>query len=101
MSIDVYLGQLVENVKEGVEADTESDPKEQPKPDTKEEDKANTQPVAPTKPKEREIPRFYYKKKKVQTKTDDATQEFLKKKLDLKLRVWLTSSIMCLFMIEY
>ncbi|KAF5667329.1 hypothetical protein FHETE_6032 [Fusarium heterosporum] len=31
--------------------------------------------------------KVYYKKRKVQTKTDNATQEFLKKKLDLKLQL--------------
>ena len=31
--------------------------------------------------------KVYYKKRKVQTKTDNATQEFLKKQLDLKLKV--------------
>jgi hypothetical protein len=36
---------------------------------------------------ENDSPKFYYKKKKVQTKTDNATQEFLKKQLDLKLKV--------------
>lgn len=67
MTIAVYLDQLVEEFKEDAEPDTQS--------------------KAPAKSTENKTPKFYYKKKKVQTKTDDATQEFLKKKLDLKLRV--------------
>jgi hypothetical protein len=77
MTISVYLDQLVEDVQEGVESETQTKDGEE----------------AAAKPKEEETPKFYYKKSKVQTKTDNATQEFLKKKLDLKLRVCLKSII--------
>lgn len=35
----------------------------------------------------KDIRKVYYKKKKIPTKIDDETTEFLKKKLDLKLQV--------------
>ncbi|CAF3525701.1 unnamed protein product [Fusarium graminearum] len=72
MSIAVYLDQLADKVKDDVTADT----------DGVDKDSADV----PVKSQKLEIPKFYYKKKKIQTKTDDATQEFLKKKLDMKLR---------------
>jgi len=77
MEIAVYLSQIVAGTEppgpEGANMDA-------PPPDGPAAD-------APPKPEVKDSPKFYYKKKKVQTKTDDATQEFLKKKLDLKLRV--------------
>ncbi|KAI6764296.1 hypothetical protein HG530_008085 [Fusarium avenaceum] len=72
MSIAVYLDQLADKVKDDVPADTDG--------------AAKGSSDVPATSKKLDIPRFYYKKKKVQTKSDDATQEFLKKQLDMKLR---------------
>lgn len=87
MSIAVYLDQLADKVKDDVTADT----------DGVDKDSADV----PAKSQKLEIPKFYYKKKKIQTKTDDATQEFLKKKLDMKLRVRPLATISCLSTVEY
>ncbi|KAH6960261.1 hypothetical protein DER45DRAFT_627355 [Fusarium avenaceum] len=72
MSIAVYLDQLADKVKDDVPADADGAAK----------DSADV----PANSQKLDIPKFYYKKKKVQTKSDDATQEFLKKQLDMKLR---------------
>ncbi|KAM0355041.1 hypothetical protein ACHAPU_000891 [Fusarium lateritium] len=96
MNFSVYLSQLSEADKSNYdnggnkeEGKPEEDGKEEKVEKASEEDKSKKDKAA-----REEKPglihqtlKVYYKKRKVQTKTDNVTQEFLKKKLDLKLQV--------------
>lgn len=96
MNLSVYLSQLAEGEKgSDDDDDTKSDEKtdETVAENAVEEEKIDKEGEKDEKTANdstdliHETLKVYYKKRKVQTKTDNATQEFLKKQLDLKLKV--------------
>jgi hypothetical protein len=74
MTFDVYRDQL-------------QDEKKKPDKGTEENESDTTDPPPEEPTPLAGILKIYYKKRKVMNKMDDATTEFLKKQLDLKLQV--------------
>lgn len=96
MNLSVYLSQLAEGEKNSDDDDdTKSDeqndekiPENAVKEEKTEKDgQKDGKTVNDRTDLIHQTLKVYYKKRKVQTKTDNATQEFLKKQLDLKLKV--------------
>lgn len=105
MNLSVYLSQLAEGEKSNDDKnDTKSDEKTEEKvlenavkeEKTQKDEQKDGQTINDKTDLIHQTLKVYYKKRKVQTKTDNATQEFLKKQLDLKLKVCSNILALCI-----